>query len=257
MAGLALVLAGCGGNGRGDVNAAPTGGSQTDVVGDYVADDLPAPFAAGDSLRVTFKDGQIGFQATCNSFSGPATWQVGGTLDAANFGGTEMGCPGDGFAQDEWLVDFFGSSPQMTQDGDAIVLTGAGATIRLLPQRLARPDKPLEGTLWVLTGIEETSGDTVGFTPVPQGVEATLTFEQGQAGAVDGCNSGGGPVRIEPDSLVIGELVWTLKACGGAESQVASRVQEVLQKGEVPYAVEHTRLTVGDRVRLVYEARDR
>jgi hypothetical protein len=46
---------------------------------------------------------------------------------------TEMGCPGDGHAQDEWLFAFLTSSPEYDVVGDSVTLRGGRAEIRLEP----------------------------------------------------------------------------------------------------------------------------
>src|SRR5688500_5920022 len=106
IAGLALILALAAACGSETATPGDGGGDPTPdqgIGGDYVSDGLPAPFGEGDVLRLSLADGTISFQATCNTMSGNATWD-GGPLVVTNVGGTEMGCPGAGFEQDEWLV---------------------------------------------------------------------------------------------------------------------------------------------------------
>ncbi len=86
--------------------------------GEFVAVDLPAPFADGDQLRLTLKGGQLTFSATCNTMSGSVA-SVGGVLGVGRLGGTEMGCPGPATRQDKWLVSFFTSGPRFEAQDDS------------------------------------------------------------------------------------------------------------------------------------------
>ena len=130
-----LLLGGCGDR-AGVTSADDDGGGDAPPstgpgIGQYVAADLPPPYAAGDELRLTIRPGELSAQATCNTFSGRADWS-GGVLDLRNLAGTEMGCPGDGHAQDEWLVDFLTSSPAVELVEGGVVLTGEDDAIKLV-----------------------------------------------------------------------------------------------------------------------------
>ncbi len=165
-----LLLAACGTDSAGSSRGgrAPTEGP---AAGDYVADGLPAPFEAGDTLRVTLGDGEISFQATCNTTSGLIDWDDG-VLRASSLGSTEMGCPGPGSEQDEWLVDFFTASPAFQVDGMDVRLATDADEIWLVPADEVdpglNPDTALQGTYWRLTGIEQTDGDSIGMMVVPR-----------------------------------------------------------------------------------------
>lgn len=226
--------------------------------GDYVADDLPDPFDEGDSLRVTFREGEISFQATCNTMSGQAEWDDG-VLRVSNVGGTEMGCPGAGFEQDEWLVDFFTSSPELTVDGTDVRLATDDAEIWLVPADEVAPDGPdvaLEGTRWELTGIEETDGDSIGMMGVPQRLGAYLMISGGELTFDTGCNSGGGDVTVRGDQLELRGVGITLVGCNGISGEVESGQLPVLMAGTVGWSIhgQELRLTRGGNS-LLYTAR--
>ncbi|MGZ5401128.1 MAG: META domain-containing protein, partial [Nocardioides sp.] len=127
-----LLLAACGSDTAAPPLATPATGPAEEPAGDYVADGLPSPFEDGDTLRVTVRDGEISFHATCNTMSGRVAWEDG-ELRISNLGGTEMGCQGAGLEQDEWLVDFFSSSPDVTVDGTDVRLASGDDEIWLVP----------------------------------------------------------------------------------------------------------------------------
>jgi heat shock protein HslJ len=257
IVGLALLLpllAACGSD------TATPGDADPDLAigGDYVSNGLPAPFQDGDVMRLTLDDGSIGFQATCNSMSGNASWDDG-VLRVDTIGGTEMGCPGAGFDQDEWLVDFFSSEPAVALDGDDLSITRGDDTIWFVPAEEggvgAAPAVPLDGTVWTLTGIEETDGDSVGITGVPGKVEATLTIEGQRIHVETGCNTGGGTVTVVGDRLELRDLGFTLKGCLGVAGEVEHGVLRVLDGSPLSWRISGTQLRLenGDHA-LVYDA---
>jgi heat shock protein HslJ len=109
---LAATLAGCG-----DVTAQVSGTPTDPVAGEYVGDGPVRLFPEGSTpILLTLREDEISFTASCNHFSGQATWDDG-VLRTSALGGTEMGCPGPRQTQDEWMIDFFGSSPTLELDG--------------------------------------------------------------------------------------------------------------------------------------------
>lgn len=259
IVGLALILplvAACGSDTAAPGDADPT--PDQGIGGDYVSDGLPAPFGEGDVLRLTIAHGTISFQATCNTMSGNVTWDDG-ALVVTNVGGTEMGCPGAGFEQDEWLVDFFTSKPGIRLDGDDVAITRDGEEIWFVPASEggsgAGPDVPLDGTVWTLTGIEETDGDSVGIMGIPPKVQATLTIEGDRIAVETGCNTGGGKVTVMGGRLELRDLGFTLIGCLGAAGEVERGVTQVLHGSVLDWSISGTqlRLANGDRA-LVYEA---
>ena len=161
-----------------------------------MADGLPDPFDEGDVLRVTFGNGEIRFQATCNTMSGSAEWDDG-VLRVSQVGGTEMGCPGAGHEQDEWLIDFFTSSPgvhastattcRLATDDDEMWRVPGRRGRRLHP-----PPSRAHGRVLQLTGIEETDGDSIGMMVVSRRIKAWLQIDGGELRFHTGCNGGGG-----------------------------------------------------------------
>ena len=260
---LVPVLLGCGS----DTAAPRTGGDPTPddagsgaVSGDYVVEGLPAPFAEGDLLRVTFGDGALSFQATCNTFSGTAAWEAGGVLRVSGLGGTEMGCPGAGHEQDQWLVDFFTAAPEVSVDGTDVRVATADTEIWLVPADEVAPgpgaDADLVGTRWQLRGIEETDVDAVSMMMVTRTRRPVLlTVGKESIGFDTTCNTGGGDVRVVGDRLRLRNVVTTLRACLDERGEIEQGVMSVLGEQWVDWEIagRELRLTVGDTA-LVYRA---
>jgi heat shock protein HslJ len=224
-----------------------------------VADGLPAPFVEGDVLRLTLGEDTLSFQATCNIFSGNLE-REGDVLHVTNLGGTEMGCPGAGHEQDEWLVDFFSGGPTATMDGTDLALRKGDVEIWFVPESeagvSAEPEVPLEGTQWTLTGIEEADGDSIGMMTIPPMVDAGVAIDEERLVVRTGCNRGSAEVTVHDDWLELGPLALTRRACTGAADEVERGVVRVLDGPEVDWSIRGTqlRLSQGDHA-LIYQAK--
>lgn len=256
LAGIALLLivvAACGDEPGAvpDENATPT---PELPAGDYIATQLPEPFSAGDQLLVSFTQDGVSFSATCNRMTGNAE-VVDGVLHVSSVGGTEMGCPGAGHEQDEWLVDFFTGSPQLEHEDVGFTLTTDDVMLRFLDPDAVSDDVELEGTAWTLAGIEETDGDAIGLSVIPPPVDAGVRIEGGKLFVRTGCNRGSASVTVGEHRLELGPLALTKMACAGAAGDAERGVLQVLDRREVEWGITGTqlRLTYGDRA-LIFDA---
>ncbi len=247
LAGLVLlssVLAGCG-----EVSVQGTGEPTDDLAGEYVGDGPVRIFPEGSSpIRLTLRDGEISFTASCNHFSGQATWDDG-VLRTSTLGGTEMGCPGTRQAQDQWMVDFFGSSPELELDGTDLGIRSGKDRVWFVPADEVVSGEPgdaddLVGTRWRLTGIGERDGDSVGMMVIPDDVTATIRFENDEFTVHAGCNTGGGPAVVEGDAIRFGEFPVTLLPCRGSAAEVERGVLRVLA-GMVAWSISGDELRLG------------
>jgi heat shock protein HslJ len=245
---VAATLVGCGEATVEDPSAA-SGGSAID--GDYLSNGAPnPPFRDGsEPIRLTLRDGEISFTASCNHFSGQATWDDG-VLRTSALGGTEMGCPGDRQTQDEWMIDFFGSTPTLELDGTDLAVRSEKQKVWFVPEGEVASGEPgdpgdLVETEWRLTGIGERDGDSVGMMVVPGNVRATIRFHDGKTSFRSGCNSGGGRATVAGDTITFGRLGTTVMGCLGAAGEVERGVTRVLQgKSTVSWSI------TGDELRL-------
>ena len=238
LVGLLTGLAGCG-----DSTATDPGGSGSDgdapAAGDYVARELPEPFEPGDEIRFQVTTDGIGWSATCNTFSGGATWDDG-TLRTTALGGTEMGCDEDRMAQDEWLVELFGAAPSYTLDDGGFTLTRDDVTLTFRPREEVHPDRPLEGTRWVLDGY----GDGQAVSSIPAGGESSLVIEGGRMTLELPCNGTPQPaVKVGDGELEVEGYATTEMSCGEAPDAVESAVVGVVQ-GTVGYDITAGSLTL-------------
>lgn len=191
----------------------------------------------GSRIRMTLKDGRIGISAGCNQMSG--TYAIAdGHLTTGQMATTEMGCDPARMAQDTWVGSFVDGA-SITLAGDTLTLAHGDVTMTLLDRVVADPDRPLEGTRWVLDGI--VAADAV--SSVPAGVTASLTISNGQLQVDTGCNTGIATVQVTATTLAIGPMTLTKKTCAPDATFVQTAVTTVLS-GKVAYTIEADVLTL-------------
>lgn len=192
---------------------------------------------AGTRVRLSFEAGHVGINAGCNSMSG-AYQIVDGRLVTTDMASTEMGCAAPLMDQDRWIGALIGGA-MLSLAGDTLTLRNGDTTMTLKDSAVADPDRPLEGTRWVVDGI--VAGDTV--STVPQGVTATITIAKGRIDVETGCNGGGGAAEILDGHLTIGPIALTKKACAAGTMAVERAVTGVLS-GDVAYTIQAGVLTL-------------
>jgi len=192
---------------------------------------------AGSRVRLSFRDGTIGASAGCNSMGG-AYAVDGGVLRAPQLATTEMACDPALMAQDQWLASLLDGAA-VTLDGDTLTLAKDGVTLTLVDREVADPDRPLIGTRWVVDGL--VSGGTV--SSVPAGLEAALTFSDGQVAVEAGCNSGSGAATIADRTIAFGQIALTAMACPEPAMALEQAVVAALGP-RVGYSIEADVLTL-------------
>ncbi len=249
-----LLLAACGA-------AVSTGPSTTPPAADGLAGRqfwstavVGHDLAPGTRVTLTFRDdGTLGAQAGCNMMGG--TWSLDGTTLRIEIGAmTEMACAEDRMAQDEWLASWLAGGLTAATEGDELVLTGAGVTMTLLDEEVANPDQSLEGTTWVLDGLEVGVGADGTVSSVPGGVRATIRIEDGDLAVDTGCNTGSASATVDGATLTIGPIALTRMACEPAATEVERFMTQILQ-GEMLVEVDGTTLRVtGPNGGLTFQA---
>jgi heat shock protein HslJ len=179
---------------------------------------------ADSVLNLSFDNGLVGGDAGCNQIGGAEYDIVAGALVLTSpLAMTEMACmePPGLMEQEQWYVEFLGSRPSISKDGDRLTLDADGVTVVFLDRRVADPDLPLEGTAWQVTSAIE--GDAV--SSVPSG--GSLEFDDGTVVVRTGCNNGTGSYELSDDgeSVTFGPVALTKMACVDEE---ASRLESTM-----------------------------
>jgi heat shock protein HslJ len=189
------------------------------------------------SITLSFKNGQLGAQAGCNTMSGQYTIKADGTLDIGQMATTEMGCEQSLMDQDAWFATFL-SGAKVTLADTTLTLSKGDITITLVDKQTT--NLPLGGTTWMLNGM--ITGDTA--SSVPQGVTATLVFQDGKVMVDTGCNTGSGTATTTDTTITFGATALTKKACTTWAGAVEAQMVAVLQ-GAQPYTISGDTLTIG------------
>jgi heat shock protein HslJ len=114
------VLPGPGDNSNGSVAVRDL----ASIAGEYVSINdtgAPAPVLDSTPVRLVVEAGRIRATAGCNSIQGQADVQDG-RLVAPGLATTEMGCPADVAAQEEWVIAMLQSRPRLERSGPYLSL---------------------------------------------------------------------------------------------------------------------------------------
>lgn len=246
--GAALMLAGCGSTtdpgATSDPGTTSQGGSEelgdrTFISSSVTGHDL----VADSSVRLTFTGSQLSVTAGCNTLFGEYAVSQG-SLSVTQLAGTEMGCPPELMAQDEWLATFLQSSPRLEVSGETLTLSDGAVELTLTDRVLAEPNQELEGTTWELDThyANEAAAHWAGME------NATLTLADGKAAVATGCNSGRASYTLEGDQLTFGPLMLTRMACPEPAMELERLVVGALDGQSLTVAIEagQLRLTAPD-----------
>lgn len=204
----------------------------------YLSTDIKgAVLVPGTRIRLAFKDSRLSASGGCNSMGGAYTI-TGDRLSVTQLSMTEMSCDEPRMQQDQWLARLLGGAT-ITLAGDTLTLDEGAIHLTLLDREIASPDKPIEGTHWLLDGI--VSGNVV--SSVPAGVTASISLVAGRVDVEAGCNTGTGTVEVTADELIFGPIGLTRKACEPGAMAVEQAVTGVLAM-TAGYTIEADVLTI-------------
>ena len=234
---LVVLTAGCG---RGTASQSGSSDGQpwgrTFLSTSVTENGQPKPLVEGTRISLGFSDShELGAQAGCNSMGGPASIE-NGRLVVSDLATTEMGCDPPRHAQDEWLARFLTGRPSADLSAETLTLENDTTRIVLTDRKVADPDRPLQGTRWVVDTI--VKGETA--SSVPAGAEAFAVFGAGdRVSGNAGCNSMGGNAVVHDDGATItfSEVITTKMACEDDRMRLEQAVLDTL-KGDVAYTID-------------------
>ena len=235
---LLLVLTAACGRGAASQSGSSDGGpwGRTFLSTSVTENGRPRPLVEGTRISLRFSDSsEIGAQAGCNSMGGPASIDDG-RLVIDDLATTEMGCDPPRHAQDEWLAQFLTSRPSADLSAETLTLENDTTRIVLTDRKVADPDRPLQGTKWVVDTIVEGKSAS----SVPAGAEAFAVFgDTGRFSGNAGCNGMGGNAAVHDDTgtITFSEVVTTKMACEDDRMRLERAVLDTL-KGDVAYTID-------------------
>ena len=240
-----LIVGGCIG---GSASAAPKGPSATGSPAGasaatldgrtFLSTSVEGHVLVPDStVRMSFQGGQLGISAGCNHMGG-AYSILEGQLKTGQMMMTEMACKEPLMAQDTWVGSFVDDAA-VKLAGDTLTLSNGDVTMTLRDREVADPDRPLQGTRWVVDGI--IAGDTV--SSVPEGVTASVTIANDQLMVQIGCSGGVALVQVTTTAMTIGQIAPMQSGCAPDGSAFQKAVWAALS-GQVDYKIEADSLTL-------------
>lgn len=175
-----------------------------------VADDngqLVMP-VAGTEATVTFQGGDLGGNASCNTYFGAYT--VDGNALTIEVGGmTMMMCPEPIMAQEMAFTARLQEAASYAITADQLQILNADGQVVLVFEEL-RP-APLVGTLWVATGYNNGRGAVVSLLA---DTEITATFgEDGTLSGSSGCNTYTTGYQVDGNTITIAPAALTMRMC--------------------------------------------
>jgi heat shock protein HslJ len=206
-----VLLAACGG---GSVDMADPRGPE----GEWALVD-GVPMVTGYPITLRVEGGEVGGTAACNSYGGSVT-VAGDRFEVGDLAVTEMGCPEPGVHESEraYLDALTAVERWAVEDGQLLVLTGSGPTLRFDPVP-PEEDAPLAGTRWQLESLIHGSGPDGAVSSTM--AEAWLELDDtGGFSAFDGCNELDGTWELDGDVLRARVRSTTDMACPGLPEEL-------------------------------------
>lgn len=216
------------------------GGLQSQLAGRAFLLDSSEGFTpvANTNVRLDLEQAEFRFSAGCNSYSG-AYSVCGVALCVNNLGSTEIGCPAELQAQDQWLAEFMTARPELSLEGDRLTLTGHDAALAFLDRKVADPDRPLTGRIWTIDTLIQ--GDAASNVPPPVLPAVSLDLD-GHVQIVTSSSTGAGEYVRQGSELSLSNVAYTQEGAGATSAN--AHVERVLSDGTLTLEIEAARLTL-------------
>lgn len=209
---LALPLAACASSndaGSGDAPAQSLAGTAWDLA-QYAPADSSTLTPVPDAVKATaeFSADQISGSTGCNRFTGGYTTD-GSTIDIGPLASTAMACVGEAMTVEaEYLARLDVVATFSIAEGTMTMSDGSGQVVLSYTESVP---VTLTGTNWSANGIN-TGTDAV--SGLVADTEVTAVFgDDGTISGNAGCNTYNGTYEVSEESMTIGPLATTKKAC--------------------------------------------
>lgn len=180
---------------------------------------VPAGIAPNAKTAATlrFEAGRVSGSDGCNRFSAPYTTSPGKLQFDGPRAGTLMACPSEDGAQMARVIDeaLTATRGYRIEAGKLLLLNASGTTLMGFDAQATG----LAGSAWRVSGYNNGKQAVVS---VIAGTALTLAFSNDdKLSGSGGCNHFGGSYRADGDTLTIGPLAATRKACAEPEGVMA------------------------------------
>jgi heat shock protein HslJ len=236
-----------------DVIPADTAEGRTWQLQQQLVDGALTAVPDGVVVTLLLEDGTASGSGGCNTYSGAYTLD-GATLTFGDLRSTVMACEEPAMSVESTYLANLALTATWFSDGGGLAFQDAAAETTLVfgPAAEVIPADGIEGVTWRL--VEYLVGSAV-MRPIPGGVVATLTLQDGTAGGSGGCNTFTAAYTLDGSSLTFGPIRSTLMLCEGPGGEV-----ETIYFAKLPlvagWASDGGRLTLTDAsgaILLVFE----
>ncbi|MBF6335512.1 META domain-containing protein [Nocardia abscessus] len=198
------------------------------------------PIPGGGPLTISFSEGRVTADAGCNKFTGAAELDDH-VLHVSGLSTTLMACEDDRRDADEWLSGLLNSQPSWRLDDSRLTLHSPDRTVTLLDKKVARPDKPVKGTTWLVTGFI-TDNSQVRSRALDEAQPTLAIAEDGSVSGTTGCNRLTGSAEVSGTQIVF-RVATTKMLCSPEAMEVEQSMLQALD-GKTAVTVDADMLTL-------------
>jgi heat shock protein HslJ len=229
---------GGGGNLGATIGATPLDGTDWQLRS-YASAGSLADVPATVNVDAAFSHGRISGNSGCNQYTAPYSTS-GTSITIGQTAGTLMACQDPAASVEQAYLAALGTAKTFTATATDLTMYAAdGSTIL---KYTATPVVPITTGTWHATAV---NNGNAAVSSVPASVDLTATFgTDGQVTGSSGCNTFSGPYTLTGDTISIGPLASTRKACAADAMTLETQYLTALQASK---AVELAPTTLGLR----------
>jgi heat shock protein HslJ len=170
--------------------------------------DAKALHSGDEPVTARFQDGRVSGFSGCNRFFGGYTLE-GERIVIGQMAGSMMMCPEAAMALEHAVTGSLAGTFHYVVAGKTLTLRNETEPVLTFE---AQPPPSLEGVTWDVTGFN--NGRSAVVSPL-LGTALSLTFKDGAVAGTAGCNTFHATYTAGPDSIVVGPVAATRRACLG------------------------------------------
>lgn len=197
--------------------------------------DVPATV----TVDAAFSRGRIAGTSGCNQYTAPYSTS-GTSITIGQTAGTLMACQEPANSVEQAYLAALGAAKTFAATSTDLTMYAADGSMIL--KYASTPVVPITTGTWHATAV---NNGKAAVSSVPAGVDLTATFgSDGTVTGFSGCNTFNGPYTLSGDTIAIGPLATTRKACAADAMALETQYLTALQASK---AVELAPTTLGLR----------
>ncbi|MFI5225623.1 MAG: META domain-containing protein [Candidatus Limnocylindrales bacterium] len=179
---------------------------------------------AAVTVTAAFTGARVAGSSGCNQYTAAYTTN-GATITISPAAGTMMACPDPQMEVETTYLAALAQAATFTATATDLTMYAADGSTLL--KYASTPVVPITTGTWHATAVNNGTG---GVVSVPAGVDLTATFgSDGTVTGFSGCNTFSGPYTLTGDTISIGPLATTRKACAADAMALETQYLAALQ----------------------------